>query len=223
MRKDTRVGVAIGLVLFLVLIVYAIAVPKSSKKVVTLDKKGKVASAVEDPSARGTPLKAETSANSGSATGELPNDVGAANTTIALKDPPADNAASNTNWAALLSAQDKLDSAGLRTHTPDMAQPDGASPRSGGSRATGEITGKTGTSRTEAAGTHRVAENETFASIARSVYGDVKYADAIAKANPSIDPRRLRPGMTIRLPDKSATADSATLASGNVKAGATPK
>ena len=27
MRKDTRVGVAIGLVLFLVLIVYAIAVP----------------------------------------------------------------------------------------------------------------------------------------------------------------------------------------------------
>ena len=73
------------------------------------------------------------------------------------------------------------------------------------------------------AGTHRVAENETFASIARSVYGDVKYADAIVKANPSVDPRRLRPGMTIRLPEKSTSTDSATLASGTVKASGTAK
>jgi len=210
MRKDTRVGVAIGLVLFLVLIVYAIAVPKSTtKKTVTLDKKGKTAQPVEGLSTNATPpLKAETPANTGSATGEQPAGAGAgtAMTTVVAKDPASDGA-SNTNWAALLSAQDKMDSAGLRTRTPDMAQPDGASPRTGGSHGAGEITGKTGTARTEASnGTHRVAENETFASIARSVYGDVKYANLIAKANPSIDPRRLRAGMTIRLPEKSAIA-----------------
>jgi nucleoid-associated protein YgaU len=51
--------------------------------------------------------------------------------------------------------------------------------------------------------THRVVEGETFSSIARATYGDAKYFKDIIKANPNIDPNRLRPGTVISLPDKS--------------------
>jgi len=73
-------------------------------------------------------------------------------------------------------------------------------------------------------GTHRVAEGETFISIARSVYGDIRYVDSIQKANPGIDARRLRPGMVIHLPEKNATTsnDSAATASARKSNSAKP-
>lgn len=49
--------------------------------------------------------------------------------------------------------------------------------------------------------THKVAKGETFASISRAVYGDSRYYDQIAQANPKINPNRLRPGTIINLPD----------------------
>ena len=44
-------------------------------------------------------------------------------------------------------------------------------------------------------------EGENFSTIARTVYGDSKYYLAILKANPDVDPTRLRPGTVINLPD----------------------
>jgi nucleoid-associated protein YgaU len=67
--------------------------------------------------------------------------------------------------------------------------------------------------------THKVAKGETFASISRAVYGDSRYYDQIAQANPKINPNRLRPGTIINLPDaaevkasskREAKADAST-------------
>lgn len=51
--------------------------------------------------------------------------------------------------------------------------------------------------------THRIAQGETFASISRMVYGSVRYANAIARANPGVNPARLRPGAVIQLPSQA--------------------
>ena len=50
--------------------------------------------------------------------------------------------------------------------------------------------------------THVVQANETFASIAEMAYGSQAYYPHVVRANPSVNPKRLRAGMTIVLPDK---------------------
>ena len=59
--------------------------------------------------------------------------------------------------------------------------------------------------------THVIQRNETLSSIAKAVYGKQSYYLQIQKANPTIDPNRLRPGTTITLPDIS-TIDASTAA-----------
>lgn len=76
--------------------------------------------------------------------------------------------------------------------------------------------------------THRIQPGESFYTISRAVYGDSKYFNQIAAANPNVNPSRLKVGMVITLPsikdnrpassaDTSATSDGtsgATAASG---------
>lgn len=57
--------------------------------------------------------------------------------------------------------------------------------------------------RSTSARTHKVQPGETFVTIARAFYGDGKYFKAIEKANPNVNPRALKPGMTIQLPPAS--------------------
>ncbi len=47
---------------------------------------------------------------------------------------------------------------------------------------------------------HTVERGETFGSISRRYFGSTRHADEIARANPFIDPSRLRPGRVIRVP-----------------------
>lgn len=245
MRKDTRIGVAIGLVLFAVLIVYAVVGNKSgNKKKVTLNTTGKTVAPTEESSARGVALPSDAAnteaATSGSASSEREQEAAAASAVpakdasvptgsdTAAESKGAENAA--PNWAALLSATEKLDTA-AHTRTPGLAGDNGASKTTGASGAGTPIRPGSGKDLIEASGgmksdatprnsagstgnTHRVQEGESFASIARTVYGDSRYTDEIRKANPSIDPKRLRPGMTIRLPEKAgAKSDAANAAS----------
>lgn len=49
--------------------------------------------------------------------------------------------------------------------------------------------------------THTVKPGETLSSIAQAAYGSSKHWPAIAKANPSIDPNRLKPRTVLTLPD----------------------
>ena len=42
---------------------------------------------------------------------------------------------------------------------------------------------------------------ENYSTIAKAVYGDSRHYLAIEKANPDIDPTRMKPGTVIKLPD----------------------
>ena len=48
--------------------------------------------------------------------------------------------------------------------------------------------------------THRITQGETFVSIAKMIYGEERYFKAIERANPSINPSKLKPGVVIQLP-----------------------
>ena len=50
--------------------------------------------------------------------------------------------------------------------------------------------------------THTVQPNETFASIAEVAYGSQHYYPHLVRANPKVDPKRLRAGMEIVLPSR---------------------
>jgi nucleoid-associated protein YgaU len=47
---------------------------------------------------------------------------------------------------------------------------------------------------------HTIREGETLSSIAISAYGSANLYPAIMRANPGVDPARLKPGMTINVP-----------------------
>jgi nucleoid-associated protein YgaU len=52
-----------------------------------------------------------------------------------------------------------------------------------------------------AGGTYTIKKGDTFIKIAREVYGDPGRMKDIAAANPGVDPRKLKVGQTIILPD----------------------
>jgi len=58
--------------------------------------------------------------------------------------------------------------------------------------------------------THTVARGETLSSISKAVYGDSRYYQKIADANPKINPNRLRPGTVINLPDAAEVKSSSS-------------
>jgi len=94
----------------------------------------------------------------------------------------------------------------------------GTEPRStAGTAAPGKERAKTGSgevvnesAKTPAGGgrTHVIKKDETFSTIARMVYGNQKYFAAIQKANPDVNPSKLKPGTTIILPDISGAEAS---------------
>jgi nucleoid-associated protein YgaU len=65
---------------------------------------------------------------------------------------------------------------------------------------------------------HTVQEGETFSSIAASVYGNSRYYPHIMRANPNVDPSRLKPGMTINLPAESDVKPSGAESAGTTSA-----
>ncbi|HET6250842.1 MAG TPA: LysM peptidoglycan-binding domain-containing protein [Tepidisphaeraceae bacterium] len=97
---------------------------------------------------------------------------------------------------------------------PDHQPGDAANPTTGGPITDGAATGGDPHASTHqpagdgrpaapaASKTHSIESGETFSSIARAVYGDAKYYKEIIKANPTVDPTHLKPGMVIVLPEK---------------------
>ena len=70
---------------------------------------------------------------------------------------------------------------------------------------------------------HVIQPGETLSSIAAAAYGSAAYYPHLLRANPNIDPKRLRPGMTINLPPASQVkADASTSAIATATPGATP-
>ena len=80
-----------------------------------------------------------------------------------------------------------------RTGPESSATPSGAS-------ATAQPSGKMGT--------HKIAANETFSTIAATFYGSANYYPHIQRANPKVDPTHLKIGMVINLPDRASVIPS---------------
>jgi nucleoid-associated protein YgaU len=79
-------------------------------------------------------------------------------------------------------------------------------------------------SQSPTSGEYTVKQGETFSSIALSHYGDPRYYREIVKANPTLEPSRVRAGTVIKLPDAASVRASRNAASGSaVTAGAAVK
>ena len=234
MRRDSRIGMAIGGVLVAVLLVYAVVVPKNNKKKVTLDTTGIQAQATSDSDISAAGGGSVSQPNISTANLPTPaSDPGATKTSKTEKPeshiypdregdsaPASGNNASGTKWAELLAA-DHVDGFTPSGDTAKRETTDEVSSNTDTALKPNVINvAKPNTSATTqpssnlSASTHRVAAGETFSSIAQAYYGDSKYAGKIAKANPNVDARRLRPGMTIHLPGKGDAVETASTDSG---------
>jgi len=99
----------------------------------------------------------------------------------------------------------------IRTGTPNRSAP-AKNDRSttGQERVIAEPLTSSAPGHTARGNTHIVQKDETFSTIAKAVYGKQKYAAEIVKANPTLDPRRLKPGTTIILPDVASVEASSS-------------
>lgn len=69
-----------------------------------------------------------------------------------------------------------------------------------------KVNGATPTTATPAGGKYVVQSGDTFSTIANKVYGSKKYSQALIKANPDVNPSKLRIGREITVPPKEQVA-----------------
>lgn len=219
MRKDLRIGLGIGGVLLAVLIV-ALIVRKDQTP---------------------TPGDPNPQANANPQPGAPAADPAA----DPFRPAPPGRTATSDDWATLL-ATGEINSISTTPGMPPAATPPTPTPPAPGPidpltgvavappllqpRTPGDglfapplpPTESVGPSVRSGARSHVIREGETFSSIANDHYGESRYYLAIIKANPSINPNRLRPGQTINLPDLASIGSGNSNGSGGSAAGTTP-
>lgn len=112
-------------------------------------------------------------------------------------------------------AADSVSMATVSSDMPDVGMAQANAPLSEQALASTDLPAQANTSHATA-GTHVVRQGETLSSIAADTYGSAVYWSHIARANPSVNPRRLKVGTVLTLPDASvvtAGAHSAAAAS----------
>jgi nucleoid-associated protein YgaU len=246
MRKDVRMGFAVGGVLLAVLVVAILVFHrgKNADKAVAFDAGGKQSVATGSDVSQPDPgTSTETTALTDVGPAAAPTPPAPANNSTEQK-PPADDSTQKggAQWDALfastaadpIKAQLTTDAGSkpknkLKKHNSDGA-PTGASdkrdaapantvanaPLDSGSMLVdpapptrlGSSERSTAAAPKQSGRTHVVAQGETFVSIARAVYGDGRYYQALVDANPTVAPEKLKPGMTISLPPDSQVKES---------------
>lgn len=226
MRKDVKLGLAIGAVLLAVIIVWA-AVPRHAKKTVAL-----VPPSLDNTNPQAdqpTPSPAPTDTHNDSTPAPTPPPDASANAggTGASGTAPKDSADSKNaapDWHALLSANDtQLRTLIGQSHpaavTPAVDPPDvptndveTTADHHGGMSfdADQPTTRPTAAVASGASRTHTVISGETLAAIAKSVYGKSGMYLAIEKANPNINPNRLKVGTVLILPSADSASSSSS-------------
>lgn len=222
MRKDVRFGLAIGGVLLAVIVVYMLSV--RSKPVQTA---AEPTPAVEQSASVDTPPPPADTANEQPRTGTevagaqgndpfatavTPNNAGPA-VSATPNDPR-----SVTDWNQLLATGQQpptVTSTPSGTEAPPAGSTTGITegmPAGNGSNVAAANTPAatdgsssqapaTGSGQANGNRTYKVQKGDTLSSIAKSIYGSANYYPHILRANPGLDPHKLRPGMVINLPD----------------------
>ncbi len=245
MRKDLKIGLAIGAVLLVVLIVYA-AVPKGGDDTIAQSGGGAGdtptsdtnSAAVTAETSTSTPAPADTQRAAANAREESTTPAKPDEHAATPKPDPFDNAgktgakestetASNNNaaggdvWATVLEKGELP----VHTVTPvSLSASKFEKPEAGKTSKKSEAIDSTSVAGA-APRTHKVAKGEDYSKIAKMVYGDSKYYLKIEEANPNLDATKLKPGTVINLPDlaavkgKSSSDTSAAVTASDKKIG----
>jgi nucleoid-associated protein YgaU len=232
MRKDVRLGFAVGGVLLAVIIVAILVVHRNRghEKTVGFDTGGK--EAVTPAPDTTTPNTDKTGGDSAPVGVALPtpaaparepgDDTPAARATADASDRSDKG---NDRWDALFAstAEDPIraqltsNAAKVKSHKSAAADADrtiedaAANSPMDSAPTTPRAVSESATAtpvNVDSPRTHRIQSGETFVSISKAVYGDGRYFKAIADANPNVSPEKLRPGMVIQLPPASQVKQS---------------
>jgi len=138
------------------------------------------------------------------------------------KNPAVGSLAPNTNLTAPggLNSGSSLNGVGTGTTSTGSVGTGNSSTGNSISTPTG-TSGTSGTSTLQSSGsesTYVVKKGDTFETISKSVYGSTSKWKEISKANPTVDPTRMKIGAKLRIP-----AAGASISSENSVATATPK
>jgi nucleoid-associated protein YgaU len=227
MRKDAKIGFAIGGVLLAVLTVYVLVVP-SHKKSPTRDS----VTLVVPPGTSDTAVTIPPT--------PAPETAKADNSDKPADTKPEVARNDGVNWEKILGGQS--DAPTLKTATPTQADsaaspaPETAAvatnnpaPSSPADMSLAAVTPVTPaptvsvapSTQPTGAREYTIKPGQTLSLIAAEVYGNSRFYVAIKRANPSIDPNRLKPGMRITLPDITDVKPGPVETAGGVSTGKT--
>jgi len=218
MRKDVKIGLAIGGIVLAVLIVYVLKVPNEQNKEAQQTEPQKVAQTEPDIAMAPPSTQPAQVTVGGPATqpSQLSNDPFAAHPTTM----PSGDALSATpthgdrvDWGTALSTGQMSLSASSQTRTTDA----GSSGIISRARAAGDPTDMVQPPQTLGSRTHTVQKGETLSSIAQVAYGNAGLYTLIVKANPKINPAKVRPGTVLVLPE-ATKGERSTSAGGTAAA-----
>ncbi|HMB96620.1 MAG TPA: LysM peptidoglycan-binding domain-containing protein, partial [Tepidisphaeraceae bacterium] len=204
MRKDVKLGLAIGGVLLAVVVVYVLVVSGGDKQPNPV-----VLTTPDQPSGgdKTTEDKTAPSANSdqsGDPFKSAPAVAAAPTTAPTASDQPKPD----DKWSAALNTG-KLPMMLTETPAPKTAAPVASAINSNQPTHSTDVDTSTAASLSPTSQpssdsrTHVIQSGETFSSIAQAVYGSSAYYPHLIRANPTIDARKLRAGMTINIPPLS--------------------
>jgi nucleoid-associated protein YgaU len=225
MRTDMKLGLAVGSILFGVVLVYVVFVagggnivdPSPKNQAAPVASTG-AAPTGEQPQTPSTQTPAATVANPPNTPGGSPAP------TVTITAPlPTEQTAGNSplaptaqrggwSWGDALShgAGTDLISHTL-TPTAPTTRPSSVIVDVSRTGASGASTPATPAA-TSGGRTYVVQPGESFWSIAKTVYGSAAYYPHLTRANPTINPARLKTGMKINLPDKDAVVTASASA-----------
>jgi nucleoid-associated protein YgaU len=220
MRKDVKLGFAIGGVLLAVVIVYVLVVSGGDNK------STQVALTTQD-----TSTSTSAGDKSTAPTADQTSDPFKSTPTVAApttapssesdKPKPDDkwSAALNTGKLPVMMTETPSPTAPKSSEIAQADPPTSTTPPIMASNMPASVESSEHSPATQPSDsrTHVVQSGETFSSIAASVYGSAAYYPHLIRANPTIDPRKLRAGMKINVPpmsdvkaDSSASTSSST-------------
>ena len=216
MRKDVKLGFAIGGVLLAVVVVYVLVISGGDNKSnpVTLNTGDGQTAPADKPAEDKTPAPVATST-------EQATDPFKSSAPAPAVAPATDNdkPKADDKWSAALNSGKlpvmmtetpapkslaQSTAIAVDTNPPEHQTESVTTPPASNMPMT--IASSTSdrniapTSQPSESRTHIVQSGETFVSISQAVYGSSAYFPHLIRANPTIDPRKLRAGMTINIP-----------------------